>query len=902
MNNMNSIANETAVIILAAGKGTRMGEDAAKVCFEIDGVPAINRTLATFKKSGFKKFVLVVGSKAEEVMETVAPLYPDVSFVYQTPQLGTGHAARIASDMLKNGGHNGPILLSMGDKYIEDKAIEVLLDCFIRKQADMALLTIPKNERTQASCGRVIINQETGNVIDILEIVDIARQMIADQISAILLSGQSISSEQIKSIIDENIPKESKQKAAVAEILEFTHSSVDIDKLKTVLELDKYNLTLNNNKCLAQEVEQQCQTINPSFYLAKSDAFYTGIAMIDNNNAQNEYYITDIVSLLSEQKTSKGDNKYKVVAAHIDDDRVIQAFNSPDELLTIQDYIREKSKKKTLDIKRDSEDWLGNNEYCEVSQWLEKLSNPSSSLNKWLSDIYGNLPDLHSEKLKTLCSVLECYGGKFSYDEKVVIVRAPGRVNLMGRHVDHRGGDNNFLAIQCETIAVVGRRKDDKVVAVNTDATNFVSQEFTISELMGQLAWDQWRDFVDSDWVKKLLKTTAGDWGNYIKASLLRLQHHYKDLRLKGLNMALTGDIPIAAGLSSSSTIVVATLKAAITLNGLDLTTGQFIDFCGEGEWFVGSRGGSGDHAAIYLGQKDKIANVSYYPFALKKMVDMPSEYQVVIANSHIKAQKSSTARDMFNSRICSYNLGLEILKKRCPEFGCRLEHLRDLTPENLICKVSSIYKALLKVPSTMTRADIESALGQEYKDVIEMNFSNHNEPDCYNIRGVLLYGIAEILRSQISSAYLETGDIEKFGKMMKVSHDGDRISSLNEQGERIPWELCYDDSTIDGFIRELASEVPERVLAAQLYMQPGQYACSTFEIDEMADIACNVEGVAGAQIAGAGLGGCIMVLVKRDKLGNLRQELTEKYYKPRNLEPIIVGCVTVEGSSVVAF
>ena len=52
--------------------------------------------------------------------------------------------------------------------------------------------------------------------------------------------------------------------------------------------------------------------------------------------------------------------------------------------------------------------------------------------------------------------MLECYGKRFGMDERVCIVRAPGRVNLMGRHVDHRGGMTNFLAIDRETMAVVG--------------------------------------------------------------------------------------------------------------------------------------------------------------------------------------------------------------------------------------------------------------------------------------------------------------------------------------------------------------------------------------------------------------------------------------------------------------
>lgn len=93
-----SLVEQTAVVILAAGQGKRMGRtDMAKVCFEIDGIPAINRIINTFKSRRYRKFVVIIGSKAEHVMETVAPHHPETVFVYQTPQFGTGHAARVAA-------------------------------------------------------------------------------------------------------------------------------------------------------------------------------------------------------------------------------------------------------------------------------------------------------------------------------------------------------------------------------------------------------------------------------------------------------------------------------------------------------------------------------------------------------------------------------------------------------------------------------------------------------------------------------------------------------------------------------------------------------------------------------------------------------------------------------------
>ena len=68
-----SIPEQTIVVLLAAGKGTRMGRsDLGKVCFEIDGVPAISRQLTAMKRRRFGRFLLVVGSKSEQVMAAVA--------------------------------------------------------------------------------------------------------------------------------------------------------------------------------------------------------------------------------------------------------------------------------------------------------------------------------------------------------------------------------------------------------------------------------------------------------------------------------------------------------------------------------------------------------------------------------------------------------------------------------------------------------------------------------------------------------------------------------------------------------------------------------------------------------------------------------------------------------------
>jgi len=896
------MASNTMVVILAAGKGTRMGRnDMAKVCFEIDGIPAINRTIATFQKLGFENFMLTIGDKAEQVLETVNAINPSCLYVYQQPQLGTGHAAKLAAEALEKMNFQGNVIVTLGDKFIESAAVEMLAEGFIKQQADLSLLTIPKGKKDE-SAGRVFADK-TGQIIDIIEKVDIARQSIADELSEKIKKHQHISPELLVQIINKFMPSTKKQAVAVPQLLALakTPNKIESSALQKVLSLGQYNIEIAGEKFTAEEIETCCKGVNPSLYMFRHKAFYHGTSLIDNNNAQKEYYLTDIVRQLSSVKI-ENTQKYKVRAVHIANTNYIQGFNSPDELLGIQDYVRRQKLKADKTSNASTQPVLKSSQYCTVRQWLDKLDSRKSSLTQWLNHIYGKNEQLHKEKLSSLKKVLTCYGKNFGFDHKVCIVRAPGRINLMGRHVDHRGGYNNFLALDRETIVVAGLRDDNNVTAVNVMPQKFKSVRFNISELIGRFAWGDWLNFVNSDWVRTMLHSAAGNWGNYIKAAILRLQHRFTDIKVGGMNLAFCGDVPIAAGLSSSSTIVVATLQAAIALNNFDLTSQQFIDLCGEGEWFVGSRGGAGDHAAIYLGQRGKIAQVRNLPFKVEKIIDAPKDYQVIIANSHIKAAKSEAAKHTFNAKIASYNLGLALLKLRCPQIAEMVEYLRDINPENLACTTSDIYRLMLKVPQFLTRAELSSLLGAKHRQLLETNFASHKDPGKYNIRGILLFGICEIARSKRCLEYIETGRIDEFGNLMKISHNGDRVSCCLADGKYHRLKPACDDDYINRLISDLSSEDPQRVLNAQLYYQPGEYGCSTEEIDKMVDIAVAVDGVAGAQIAGAGLGGCIMILAEKRSVDKVRNALIKHYYRPAGLKPAVLPCITTEGAGLADF
>ena len=319
---------------------------------------------------------------------------------------------------------------------------------------------------------------------------------------------------------------------------------------------------------------------------------------------------------------------------------------------------------------------------------------------------------------------------------------------------------------------------------------------------------------------------------NYVKAPVLRLQYLYKTQKLRGMDVAFTGNIPIAAGLSSSSAVVVASAEAAVALNQLDVTPQSFVDLCGEGEWFVGSRGGAGDHAAMKFGERGYVTTLGFFPFGYRGSFQFPEGYRMLIANSYVKANKTTNAKDIFNQRVASYEFAVMMIKDKHPELAEKIKYLRDINPITLGLLPSAIYELLLELPEKLTQQELfDKILGKYHKDINRI-IASHDEPEFYLIRSVALYGIAECMRAKVCKEMLENEEYEKFGTLMKNSHDGDRVVYYDENGECHDYDYSYPDDKLKGLIRDLESQNPKLVQRAQLEMQSGGYACSTAEVD----------------------------------------------------------------------
>ncbi len=503
-----------------------------------------------------------------------------------------------------------------------------------------------------------------------------------------------------------------------------------------------------------------------------------------------------------------------------------------------------------------------------ASEWLSTLAD-SSSRARLLEPLYSN-PETACAKIDRLRSMLVRFVERFA-DKPVVIARAPGRLNIMGRHIDHQGGHVNMIALDRDTWVVAGLAADTTVTLTNLDSLSFPDRRIDVNGLLPGYRNQPWREYVDEPQMMEISRVAAGDWSQYVKAPIARFLAKSPQLEPIGLNLVVSGDIPPAAGLSSSSALVVSTMEALCGLSGVYFPDQEFAELCGEAEWYVGTRGGSGDHAAMKFARRGQVVQIRFFPMEVTDSVDFPPRHVVLVCKSGIEARKSAGVKDVFNHRVACYHLGRELFKRAYPDLSEGFRYLRDMLPSNLGLSPGALLERLEALPESATREELSELLPPE---TLAPLFSNHNEePGPYPIRQVVRYGIAECERSRRTPELLRNGRFQEFGEWMNISHDGDRAMPKAES---------------IGYSEDLA-------------LIPGSYACSLPQIDRMADTVLKVDGVLGAQISGAGLGGCLMVLARSESVDSVKAALVKEYYEPAGIEPDVFPCSPSAGSGVLS-
>lgn len=242
-----------SVVILAAGKGTRMYSDLPKVLHPIAGKPMVKHVIDTVKHLNARQINLIYGHGANLLKEKLAD--EPVNWVFQAEQLGTGHAMQQAAPFFAD---DENIVMLYGDApLIQQSTLERLIAQ--KPENGIALLTVKLDNPT--GYGRII--RENGSVVAIVE-----------------------------------------QKDASAEQLKI-------------------------------------QEVNTGVMVASGASFKKWLGNLNNNNAQGEYYITDVIAMANE-------DGFQVQAVQADEFMEVEGVNNRLQLAALERFYQKKQAEKLL--------------------------------------------------------------------------------------------------------------------------------------------------------------------------------------------------------------------------------------------------------------------------------------------------------------------------------------------------------------------------------------------------------------------------------------------------------------------------------------------------------------------------------------------------------------------------
>jgi galactokinase len=244
------------------------------------------------------------------------------------------------------------------------------------------------------------------------------------------------------------------------------------------------------------------------------------------------------------------------------------------------------------------------------------------------------------------------YADLFGAAADPLVVRAPGRVNLIGEHTDYNDGFVLPAAIDKAAWVAIAPRNDNNILLFSEEYQAFY--DISLAEL----------------------SPTALHWPNYILGVVDQLRR--SGMTISGFNLLLAGDIPIGAGLASSAAVECASLFALNELFNLHLSKAEMVHIAQRAEHvFAGVNCGVMDMFTSLFGKKDQLINLDcrnlfyeYVPLELR-------EYKLVLFNTNVHHRLSTSA---YNNRREQCEQGVAWVSEQVPS----VQALRDVTIDML--------------------------------------------------------------------------------------------------------------------------------------------------------------------------------------------------------------------------
>lgn len=479
-----------------------------------------------------------------------------------------------------------------------------------------------------------------------------------------------------------------------------------------------------------------------------------------------------------------------------------------------------------------------------------------------------NLPKPLLEKCPIVSEGFQkVYGSKPDF-----ITRSPGRVNLIGEHIDY--ADFSVLPLAIDVDMLVGvkvlNEKNPSITLTNADK-RFAQRKFDMP--------------LDGSYVT--IDPSISDWSNYFKCGL-HVAHEflkeiapekYTDAPLAGLQVYCQGNVPTGSGLSSSAAFICATALAIIRANmgpTYHVTKKDLTRITVVAEHYVGVNNGGMDQAASVCGEEDHALYVEFKPelkatpFSFPKLKN--SDVTLIIANTLVVSNKFETAPTNYNLRVVEVVAAANILATK---YGVVLKHVgaSNLNKGNLRDFMNSYYERYQNVKEPWN-GDVEVGIERLTKmlELVEETFGQ--KKDGYTVddaSAALKCSREEFTKDYLTSFPVRFQTLKLYQRAKHVYSESLRVLKALKVMNTKNFATDEDFFTKFGNLMNESQESCDKL-----------YNCSCPETDKICEIAL-ANGSFGSRLTGAGWGGCTVHLVPGGPNGNVekvKKALIDQFYK----------------------
>ncbi|KAI9929141.1 hypothetical protein ASPWEDRAFT_357763 [Aspergillus wentii DTO 134E9] len=433
------------------------------------------------------------------------------------------------------------------------------------------------------------------------------------------------------------------------------------------------------------------------------------------------------------------------------------------------------------------------------------------------------------------------------------VARSPGRVNIIGEHIDYNLYDVLPTAVSVDVIIavkVIPSTGSDAVVKIaNVQPEKFPTREFTVPR--------------DTD---VEIDPKKHEWINYFKAGLvgalkfLRKEKSDGSFSPASIEVLVDGNVPPGGGISSSAAFVCASALAIMKANNHNVSKQDLLDLAVVSERAVGVYSGGMDQAASIFSRRGYLLYTQFFPSFSVQHVPVPKadeEITFLMAQSFVTSNKAETAPRHYNLRVAECTLAAVVLaaqhgltlKKDNSSLGYSLRnfHYEFMSKEgrlgdaleDQIDSVIQTTKELLSQEQGYTREEIAKLLGITVAD----------------------------LESKFLSAFPVQAD--RFLLRQRALH------CFTEARRVLDFKACLAKATtldekLINYLGQLLNESQDSCRTT--------YECSAPQVDDICAIARRA-GTWGSRLTGAGWGGCTVHMLPQSKVEAVTKALKEEYY-----------------------